>query len=342
MIKSKTVFIVGAGASQEVGLPTGVDFKGRISDKINIQYEDGYERSSGDFQIDNAIREQVRKETPQHIDINPYLQAAWKICDALPQALSIDNVLDAHTDDKRVQLCGKLGIVKTILEAERNSKLFVEEGKKVSFLNIENTWYVQLLKLMTENVRKTEVGSLFENISFVTFNYDRCIEQYFFFALKNYYALTDAEAVELIGGLNIYHAYGQVGSLNFHNTPGSTGFGETRTDLLAISSGIKTFTEQEADISKLSRIRNPIAEADTLVFLGFAFHELNMQLLNPGIPTNTKRIFATAKSISNADCDVVRNDINGLLNLPYGINISLNNNLTCFGLFETYWRSLSR
>ena len=36
MIKSKTVFIVGAGASAEVGLPVGGQLKKVISDKLNI------------------------------------------------------------------------------------------------------------------------------------------------------------------------------------------------------------------------------------------------------------------------------------------------------------------
>ena len=49
--------------------------------------------------------------------------------------------------------------------------------------------------------------------------------------------------------------------------------------LLEIAGQLKTFTEQSRDEAADEAIRGHIQEAGTIVFLGFAFHDLNMSLL---------------------------------------------------------------
>jgi hypothetical protein len=51
-------------------------------------------------------------------------------------------------------------------------------------------------------------------------------------------------------------------------------------DLLEIAHQINTFTEQQEDNEKLAIIRRTVQEAEVIVFLGFAFHERNMELLD--------------------------------------------------------------
>jgi len=41
MFKSKTLFVVGAGASQEAGLPTGTELKSIIAEKLDITFDHG-------------------------------------------------------------------------------------------------------------------------------------------------------------------------------------------------------------------------------------------------------------------------------------------------------------
>jgi hypothetical protein len=55
MFKSKTLFVVGAGASCEVGLPTGEKLKGLIAQKVNIAFSDGVKQRSGDHEITEAL-----------------------------------------------------------------------------------------------------------------------------------------------------------------------------------------------------------------------------------------------------------------------------------------------
>ena len=64
-------------------------------------------------------------------------QAGWRIRDAMPQAISIDNFIDTHGENKLIELCGKLAIVRTILEAEAKSTLIVDKRQGNGQLRFE-------------------------------------------------------------------------------------------------------------------------------------------------------------------------------------------------------------
>jgi hypothetical protein len=314
MFRENTVFIVGAGASKEAGLPTGAELKTRISDLIDIKF-DGFNQISGDRTITECLREHVRQPDRPRGDINPYLHAAWQICAALPQAISIDNYIDARRDEK-IELCGKLGIVKSILDAERNSLLFVDpvrDRPNVDYESLRATWYTSFMQLLTEGVTIDEVEHIFRNISIITFNYDRCIEHFLFHALRTYFGIDEARCIALLQSLRVFHPYGAVGTLPWQVGGDGVGFGANRSDLLNLAGQIRTFTECLEDAPEVDAMRNRVKEAEVVVFLGFAFHRLNMELITPRAPTKATRIYATAKGISKSDCDVVQGQIAGFL-----------------------------
>ena len=121
MIKRKTVFVIGAGASCEAGLPTGAELRTHIAKALDIKFPDGYQQGSGSLSVYEAISEYCRQSGLR--DTGEFLRAAWTIRDAAPLALSIDNFIDAHRGNKKVELCGKLAIAEVVLHAERKSKL---------------------------------------------------------------------------------------------------------------------------------------------------------------------------------------------------------------------------
>jgi hypothetical protein len=216
MFKSSTVFIVGAGASSEVGLPTGINLKSKIAEKLNIKYDfTEYYPLSGDWVIAEALRHQVKNSENQRSGINPYLFEAWKIHDAMPQAGSIDTYLDVHRGNIKMELCGKLAITRSILEAEKKSSIFYDPStqKRMAFPDLENTWFNNFWRILVEGISRSEIDNLFDNVSFISFNYDRCIEHFLLDAIKNYYVVTDQKAIELVGKINIFHPYGKVGTL---------------------------------------------------------------------------------------------------------------------------------
>ena len=346
MFQSKTLFVVGAGASKEAGLPTAIKLTATIANMVDIKFRNFNEQFSGEHEIANALRSHVRDVDGRPGDINPYLHACWHIRDAMPQAISIDNFID-HQGDEKIDLCGKLAIVRSILEAERKSLIFFDERQGNSTLNyegLEGTWYKSFMQILTDGCRKENINQLFEDVSFVIFNYDRCIEHFLFNTLQNYYGIQSDEAAILMQALKIIHPYGMVGRMQWQGEldgiPFGTNIGGSR--LLSLAGQIKTFTQRVEDKAAITEIHQVVQEAEVVVFLGFSFHPQNMELIKPTPRGTAKRVFATAKGISKSDCAIVEKQILDLFDTKLqNIQIDLRNDLLCHGLFDEYRRNLS-
>jgi len=339
---TNTVFVIGAGASREVNLPTGYELKGIITKMLDMKW-DLRGQKSGDYVIASALRE-LNKE---HGDINPHVHEAWHIRDALAQAISIDNFIDAHRDNEKIESCGKLAIVRSILKAEQESLLFFDrtDDKKLNFKKVEEAWFIPFFQTITENCGLADLAERFSQITLIVFNYDRCIEHFLLNALINYYKISEGEAADLVANIRIFHPYGKVGELPWQNSHDSMAFGEEPDGkkLLRLASEIKTFTEgTDPDSSQIMQIRECVENSERLVFLGFAFHELNMSLLQP---TNISRAdfsnlkcFATALGISSSDKEVISEQISDLFHTQVSVNMA---NVACKDLFVEYRRSLA-
>ena len=345
----KTLFVIGAGASKEANLPVGTELKKQISSSLDIRFDDwGHEQRSGDQIICNAFRVAARSEPLQ--DINPFLYSSWHIRDAMPQAISIDNFIDTHSEDKRIELCGKLAIVRTILEAESSSSMYYKVSRgdeKFKFHQLENTWFSSFWQLLTENCKAQDLERRFNKVALVIFNYDRCVEHYLYHALQNYYRMEASEAANILKHIEIYHPYGTVGSLPWQSQSRAIGFGGTPdpAQLLELAKQIKTFTEgTDESSSEILRVRSNIKTASRLVFLGFAFHRLNMELLLPSDvasqPDGKRTLFATAHGISKNDTMVISEELKYKTGLEDS-RIYVRNDLSCSQLFREFWRSMS-
>lgn len=300
MLSRPTVIVIGAGASFELGLPVGSELKKSISALLNITFPDGYNQKSGDYQIKELVKD--RSIARNENDWNPILHKCWLLRDALPGSLSIDNLMDAHRTDEDITFIGKLAIAKAILAAERKSKLFRDIGdREFTFADVADTWLVPFFQIASEGVARENAASIFENVTFIVFNYDRCVERFLPVALKLYYDLNDSEAAEIAGKVRIVHPYGQVGSIS-HADSGLdyVPFGSNRYDLSKVAEGIKTFSEGLHNPEQQATITDSIQRAAQVVFLGFAFHPLNMGLMaSKSIPA-MRKIFGTTVGLSEA------------------------------------------
>jgi hypothetical protein len=119
MFHRKTLFIIGAGASRELGLPIGAKLAELIQEKMDIRFEAGYRPvGSGDLDLYNNITQERRVEGRE------LQHAAWLIRDGIGLTRSIDDFIDTHRDNQFIVRYGKAAIVRTILESERESKLY--------------------------------------------------------------------------------------------------------------------------------------------------------------------------------------------------------------------------
>ena len=183
----------------------------------------------------------------------------------------------------------------------------------------------------------------------IIFNYDRCIEQYLCCALQQHYRLAEPEASELVKNINIFHPYGSVGTLPWIDPNGAVKFGsEPGTEqLIHLVKQIKTYTEgTDPKSSRRDDIRERMCNANKLIFLGFAFHTLNMELMQPEAidikESGSKELdcFATTYKISKSDQEVIKIQIHALYSGLRSINMR-KADLECSNFFQEFWRSLA-
>jgi hypothetical protein len=123
MLPSNTVFVVGAGASSECGLPVGTKLKTRIADALRFTSTHNHiGAGEGDEAIYNALQRGFHSQR-----FATLIDAALHISDGLSLSPSIDDFIDAQGDDS-IRVVGKLAIARTILQAEHDSDLYLAPG----------------------------------------------------------------------------------------------------------------------------------------------------------------------------------------------------------------------
>jgi hypothetical protein len=165
--------------------------------------------------------------------------------------------------------------------------------------------------MLTADVKASEAQKALSNVKFVSFNYDRCLEQYLTSSLAVRFNITTKVAQNLLTDSPVLHAYGAIDPLaNEYGSVGSEFGAEDGYDLRVKWKNIKTFSEEiDAKDEQLLKIRNAILEADRLVFLGFAFHQPNMKLLDPSVRIKAKHIYATAFGMSINDRQLIEREL---------------------------------
>lgn len=347
MFQSKTVFVLGAGASHEVGLPLGASLRRIIADKVNFDF-DMIERRlrTGDKDIYEVLRR------PNSPDFAELFNACKAIHNGVMLSSSIDDFIDIHQHDRKIEQCAKLAILHSILQAERTSKLFVQQRNiddTIDFSTLDKTWYVPFYQLLIQGVRKEKLSTLFKNVTVIDFNYDRCFLHFLSHAIAASYQIPFASAVNLTGSLPYFRPYGSVGD-HFGLPPMLVEFGCNGRLNFDMVKGLKTYTEQIDDNDSLKAMRNSIANAEIVVFLGFAFHDNNMRLLTTKPDSQTKggkRLFFTRAGISDADVEITKNKMREMC----GARRKLKNVFdgyeflsadTCHTLFNDYRMSIRR
>jgi len=252
-----------------------------------------------------------------------YLDAAVRIRYALPMAVSIDNLLHTHRNDELMVQMGKLAIATSILEKEAQSYLCPKEPRRrgdveVAVANTKDmakSWYLPLMRLLVTGRTLEELGRIFENVAFVVFNYDRCLEHFLVNAVINYFNACPEVAINTVNRITILHPYGQVGHFAWQDGARDSvisSFGKAEGKLIEIADQLLTFTESAAE-GVAKKTRALVANSETLVFMGFGFLPQNMELLTVPDPAATKRVFLTTKGIGEDDVEIVINELRHVL-----------------------------
>lgn len=308
----KNVIVVGAGASKEFELPTGAELKNDIAKISDIRFDDfGSKLISGDYRLVETLRRLALSKNPLNRNISEYLHVAWRIRDNMPLAPSIDNFLDTHRHDSKLIEFGKIAIAKAIIEAEANSRLHVKTDTASPRLDLESvqyTWLAQFFSILVAQRNFPDFIEALKSITFVSFNYDRCLHQFFTFAARDYFNLDNEKVSEVLQSLKILYPYGSVGDFKWQS--GLTNFGQVGSDvaLLDCAKGIQTFTEGSGT-EVVDQISEAFSHAEIVIFMGFGFLKLNMKMLFGDRTFSGVRVLATGKGMSQTSRSIVVSEL---------------------------------
>lgn len=355
MFNRKTLFIIGAGAGYDIGVPAGRQLAEDIAHRTRVVIDHGrLGRNTHDEELALSFFERADPKA------NEFYEAFRLIHNGVLLANSIDDFLNIHEATPEVVTVGKSAIVRTILNAERSCKLYVDPSNihnKLNVSSIRESWFVKFMQVLGPGRKTHEVENVLRDVSFITFNYDRCLEYFLRHALQLLYGIEPQRAADIVSSANIIHPYGSVGQLDQVQFGGET---HARMNFRELAKAIKTYTERIEEEAVLHSMQRTIREAQCIVFLGFAYHKQNMALLSPAPRSRkTKQIYGTAYGMSDSDVSEVVEELgiffpdedvspashSGLAPAPLMIdmhaNIRIENKLTCSQLFDYYAKSLA-
>lgn len=348
MLNKQTVFVIGAGAGFDVDMPVGNKLATEIAEETNFRFNSGL-LVGGHERVWAASRTMA---LAAGIDQASTLSAGRMIATGITHAQSIDNYVRTHSDKEAVKIIAKNAIVHRILEAERNSSLFIDQAQAVfgRFKNEEKvgrSWLQAFFSILQDGViEASNIENIFDNLNIINFNYDRCIEHFLFQAMQRLYpAKGTGYLADLINRkLKVIHPYGVVGELEWQGSRPSIQFGakDDTYDLAKLSAGIRTYNEEVEDKKKINELRDLVSAAQRIVFLGFHFHKQNVELISP--PQNashlpgTIEIYATHVDRSTADKAFITN--NRISRMLHGRGVdkvsSASDDCNCTELFKSF------
>ena len=277
MIKN-TVFVLGAGASCPYGFPSGSELREQI-----IAHH-----------IDDSSN-YLWAKNPSENYVNEILKGAKDFVETFRKSTtkSIDLFLARN---KRYRRDGQRAIAFRILAAEKESS-FREQSKKRS-----QDWYTWLFGKMTDEIIKEEdFNSFSENdLSIITFNYDRSLEHFLFDSLRNSFkGIGIGKVIEQLNHIKICHIFNQIAYLEWQNQPNDVKY---RTE----SKNISIIYDEEEN-PKLQEARDLLSNAQRVFFLGFGYAKENLEALKiPETLANVTSVFGTGLNLTEKDVAIYK------------------------------------
>ncbi len=289
MIEEETLFVLGAGASKPYGYPTGENLREYICKQfpalVNLHYQ--YPESKYIFP----------KESQKH-----YEHEAEKLARVFfkSSTSSIDLFLSRNQSFNEI---GKMAILAGILQSEQKSKFREEMEDK------NQDWYSYLFKRLTNSLIKAEdYKDLGKNkVSFITFNYDRSLEQFLYESVVNSYydeklkdkIYTKQVSFEEIIPFPIIHVHGKVANLHWEG-----GIKYKKIEKIQIEDyveNIRIIFDKQND-EEVKQVRTQIKKAKRIFFIGFAYADENMEVLGiPDVLVKNQKIYGTAYGMTERE-----------------------------------------
>lgn len=290
MIKTPTAIIIGAGAGVPYTFPTGPQLRSKI---INFVRANGMPELA-------AIRSVA--EEPLQLK---------GLVDALSMAphLSVDALIESRPELKDI---GKLSIAAALLPLERTAHVIRAKEDWIGFL-------LNQMRALDESISSN-------NVSFITFNYDRVLEHRLTVTLATMTGRSHMDAWEVVQRIPIVHVYGQLGRYEpLGETPkaddvvlfGDFLIGEDPISprrIRTAADGIHLIDERDQTPSGFEQAHSLIREAEQIIFLGFGFDQTNLRRLLPASREGARpRVYGSAYMLRSGQVQAAQSTIADLL-----------------------------
>jgi hypothetical protein len=258
MLKKKTVLVLGAGASKPFEYPTGIELSQIIVARLGVGQQIYFHLQS-DFKFADAEIKEFR---------DAFFYSGKN---------SVDAFLEHRPEYMKI---GKAATAIALIPYEQDDKLF----------RYDNNWLRYLYNNL--NTSFDEFGQ--NQLSIVTFNYDRSVEHFFFTSLKYTYGKADKEIQHVLKEIPIIHLHGRLGFLPWQSADGRPYVSQiVKGTLEAAVEGIKIIHEdikdgRDGDFEQAKALMN---EAERVCFLGFGYNRTNLERLGvKDLPTTANAI----------------------------------------------------
>jgi hypothetical protein len=275
LIKSKTLFVLGAGASMPYGFPLGSE-------------------------LTRTLRSW--EEKPQKlatIGITPDVAAKFLDAFSKSRISSIDTFLSMRPEFEAI---GKQAIAKILIGCESEKALRSAEAAE--------DWYELLWNAAIANINDAS-DLKYNQIRVVTFNYDRSLEHYLQLATENAFGVDPETAYREWSRIQISHVYGLLGDYVYSRQDSGRLY-ETELsaeDLAAGAGKLRIVPELRDDDPVFNEAREWFDWAERVCILGFGFDPLNIKRLDFASVIKFKKaqelpmphICATTKGVTRAE-----------------------------------------
>lgn len=280
MITKKTVLILGAGASNEFGFPLGEDLKSNIIQSLSSPDNKDFQQLE-EFGFDRNHIIKFKKSLSRS------------------PGYSIDAFLEYRPDFHDI---GKAVIAQSLIKYEDLGKMF----------DVKDNWYKYLYKRLKSPFE--EFGN--NQLSVITFNYDRSFEQYMFTALENDYDKKIDEVAEKVGTVPVVHVYGKLAPLPWQCGIDKSAARVFKSDLNFASikrgsNGIKIIHESSNPIKAqgLMKAKELLNKTELIVFLGFGYDSINLKRLFSGVDLSMKELCGSCFKFTKLEKITLRDDV---------------------------------
>jgi hypothetical protein len=266
--RRRTVFVLGAGASFEYGLPLGEGLASKIVNEIS-------------------------SESHRPLSLEEWTGTKADTWKSLAEDLrdSCFNSIDTWLSRRTMYLnAGKIAICHAIGAGEDPNKL-------------RAGWYRELWQVLAWGAQTA--SDIYENnVGFITFNYDRSLEHFLYERMRPTFGVSAEDAASIVNRIPIIHMHGQAGPLpwqkphpvdawfhanplqktqapDFHPYLANGTFDQTAwIHAQRRSSGIRVmFEDPRGEKTPLTPARRLLGYADRIIFMGFGYDPINMRKL---------------------------------------------------------------